>query len=71
MEGNPSVVLNVLPISISIGWFSAVPHLAAFGCLPRVFTLPGQLAPLALQNMSEIYGLLFRASAETAVDSGP
>ena len=30
-----------------------------------VFTLPGQLAPLALQNKSEIYGLLFRASAET------
>ena len=27
-----------------------------------VFTLPGQLAPLALQNKSEIYGLLFRAS---------
>jgi hypothetical protein len=30
-----------------------------------VFTLPGQLAPLALQNKSEIYGLLFRVSAET------
>ena len=30
-----------------------------------VFTVPGQLAPLALQNKSEIYGLLFRASAET------
>jgi hypothetical protein len=30
-----------------------------------VFTLPGPLAPLALQNKSEIYGLLFRASAET------
>ena len=30
-----------------------------------VFTLPGQLAPLALQNKSELYGLLFRASAET------
>jgi len=30
-----------------------------------VFTLPGQLASLALQNKSEIYGLLFRASAET------
>jgi len=30
-----------------------------------VFTLPAQLAPLALQNKSEIYGLLFRASAET------
>src|SRR5215471_7909113 len=30
-----------------------------------VFTLPGPLAPLALQNKSEIYRLLFRASAET------
>ena len=30
-----------------------------------VFTLPSQLAPLALQNKSEVYGLLFRASAET------
>jgi Putative transposase/Transposase zinc-binding domain len=30
-----------------------------------VFTLPHQLAPLALQNKSELYGLLFRASAET------
>src|SRR5262245_44410893 len=27
-----------------------------------VFTLPSQLAPLALQNKREIYGLLFRAS---------
>jgi len=30
-----------------------------------VFTLPHQLAPLALQNKQEIYSLLFRASAET------
>jgi Putative transposase len=30
-----------------------------------VFTLPHQLAPLALQNKRQIYGLLFRASAET------
>src|ERR1051325_4098542 len=30
-----------------------------------VFTLPAQLAPLALQNKREIYRLLFRASAET------
>ena len=29
-----------------------------------VFTLPAQLAPLALQNKREVYGLLFRASAE-------
>jgi hypothetical protein len=30
-----------------------------------VFTLPGHLAPLALQNKKVIYGLLLRASAET------
>src|SRR5882762_5591503 len=30
-----------------------------------VFTLPRQLSPLALQNKREIYGLLFRTSAET------
>ena len=30
-----------------------------------VFTLPAQLAPLALQNKREVYSLLFRASAET------
>ena len=30
-----------------------------------VFTLPQQLAPLALQNKKIIYDLLFRASAET------
>jgi len=30
-----------------------------------VFTLPGQLARLALQNKQEVYSLLFRASAET------
>ena len=33
-----------------------------------VFTLPRQLAPLALQNKREIYGLLFRASAETLME---
>ena len=30
-----------------------------------VFTLPQPLGPVALQNKAEIYGLLFRASAET------
>ena len=30
-----------------------------------VFTLPRELAPLALQNKRLIYGLLFRASADT------
>jgi hypothetical protein len=30
-----------------------------------VFTLPAQLAALALQNKRQMYGLLFRATAET------
>jgi hypothetical protein len=33
-----------------------------------VFTLPPQLAPLALQNKKLIYGLLLRASAETLLE---
>jgi Putative transposase/Transposase zinc-binding domain len=33
-----------------------------------VFTLPPQLAALALQNKKVIYGLLFRASAETLLE---
>src|SRR5215471_8161891 len=33
-----------------------------------VFTLPHQLAPLALQNKPLIYGLLFRCSAETLIE---
>lgn len=33
-----------------------------------VFTLPHQLAPLALQNKRHIYNLLFRASADTLLE---
>jgi hypothetical protein len=33
-----------------------------------VFTLPAQLAPLALQNKKLVYDLLFRASAETLLE---
>jgi len=33
-----------------------------------VFTLPAALAPLALQNKQHMYGLLFRATAETLQD---
>src|SRR5207244_7757555 len=33
-----------------------------------VFTLPPQLAPLALQNKKVIYGLLLRVSAETLLE---
>ena len=30
-----------------------------------VFTLPSELAPLALQNRRAVYGMLFRAASET------
>jgi hypothetical protein len=33
-----------------------------------VFTLPRELAPLALQNKKVVYDLLFRASAETLLE---
>ncbi|HMD10493.1 MAG TPA: IS91 family transposase [Candidatus Acidoferrum sp.] len=33
-----------------------------------VFTLPGELAPFALQNQKIVYDLLFRASAETLLE---
>jgi hypothetical protein len=33
-----------------------------------VFTLPRELAPLALQNKRLIYGLLFRTSAATLLE---
>jgi predicted Zn-ribbon and HTH transcriptional regulator len=33
-----------------------------------VFTLPHELAPLALQNKPILYGLLFRCSAETLLE---
>src|ERR1017187_9284567 len=33
-----------------------------------VFTLPGELGPLALQNKKVVYDLLFRASAETLLE---
>jgi Transposase zinc-binding domain len=33
-----------------------------------VFTLPHELAPLALQNKRVVYDLLFRASAETLLE---
>jgi predicted Zn-ribbon and HTH transcriptional regulator len=35
-----------------------------------VFTVPNSLAPIALQNKREVYGLLFRASAQTLLQVG-
>src|ERR1700681_152829 len=36
--------------------------------LHAVFTLPGELAPLTVQNKKVVYDLLFRASAETLLE---
>jgi hypothetical protein len=33
-----------------------------------VFTLPGEIAPVALQNPRAVYGILFRAAAETLLE---
>ena len=35
-----------------------------------VFTLPHQLGPLALQNPRIVYGILFRAAAQTLLEVG-
>ena len=35
-----------------------------------VFTLPNELAPLALQNRRSVYGILFRAASETLLTLG-
>ena len=53
------------PTRATAGWTRAAGNCCRSPYAHVVFTLPGQLAPLALQNKSEIYGLLFRASAET------
>ncbi len=45
-----------------------VPKLLAAPYIHVVFTLPHELAPLALQNKEMIYGLLFRFSAETLIE---
>src|ERR1035437_4579127 len=41
---------------------------AATHYVHAVFTLPRELAPLALQNKRRIYNLLFHASAETLIE---
>ena len=53
------------PVHATAGWKRAPRDLLPTRYVHVVFTLPQQLAPLALQNKREIYGLLFRASAAT------
>ena len=54
MKGNPSVVLNVLPISI--GRFSAVPHWPVLGVPRDVWSLPtethGQSISTGIETVS-------------------
>jgi len=49
------------------GWPSAKPR-SCLGDFHVVFTLPHEFSALALQNKKLIYGLLFRASAETLLE---
>ena len=46
----------------------AVPRPASFPYFHVVFTLPHDLSAIALQNKKAVYGLLFRASAETMLE---
>lgn len=43
-------------------------HLLPVPYVHAVFTLPGLLAPVALQNPRTVYGLLFRAAARTLLE---
>ncbi len=43
-------------------------ELLPVGYFHVVFTLPHALGPLALQNKREIYGILFRAAAQTLLE---
>src|SRR5712675_242288 len=48
------------------GWLAArVADLLPVGYFHLVFTLPAEVAPIAYQNKSVVYDLLFRAAAET------
>src|SRR4029077_2518255 len=47
-------------------WLAArEPDLLPVGYFHVVFTLPAEIAPIAYQNKAVVYGLLFRAAAET------
>src|SRR6202521_2454613 len=48
------------------GWLAArVADLLPVGYFHLVFTLPAEVAPIAYQNKSVVYDLLFRAAGET------
>src|SRR6267378_4985522 len=47
-------------------WFAArEADLLPVGCFHLVFTLPAEIAPIAYQNKSVVYDMLFRMSSET------
>ena len=48
--------------------FAAQAGISSNETVPGYFTLPHELAPLALQNKRVIYDLLFRISAETLLE---
>ena len=47
------------------GWMIAVPRFSTHNHFHVVFTLPAELAAIALQNKAVVYGILFRTVAET------
>ena len=55
-------ILDLTPAGRGATWYPKLEYAHA------VFTLPRELAPLALQNKRLIYGLLFRASAATLLE---
>ena len=63
-----AIARSARPRPANAGSKRAEQELLPTGYFHVVFTLPHQLAPLALQNKREIYGLLFRASAETLLE---
>ena len=47
------------------GWRRARPSFCPYHTIHRVFTLPAPIADIACQNKAVVYGLLFKAAAET------
>jgi hypothetical protein len=69
--GHRAISFNKLPkcqIAARERWIAARRELLPTRYLHVVFTLPGRLAPLVLQNKKVLYDLLFRTSAETLLE---
>ena len=52
----------------NVGWKNVAVNFCRRPYVHVVFTLPRELAPLALQNKKIVYDLLFRTSAETLLE---